>query len=372
MNLKSRPNFWTVVTFIGYLTVALFLIYPLFNIFRYSFIDKATGDVSLINYATFLGKAYYRNAFMNSMFVALATTFFSLVLGIPLAYFTARYRVKGSSLLTTLAVLSLLSPPFIGAYSWITMLGRNGFIRNFFLAFGIKFPAIYGPLGIILADSLQYYPFVTLLAAGALMTVDRSLEEAAENLGARGFTKFFRVTLPLVIPSVTGGALIVFMMSLSNFGTPMIIGGNYLVLPTLAYNLYTSEVAETPGMASTVSLILMLCASGIIFLQHWASSRRKYSSMLVNRPTVKTAKGLKNFIIHAICYFIVGFSTLPLAIVVLFSFRNTSGPVFKDGFGLDSYKTIFFDLPKTILNSLWFSFAAVVLIVVIGTLLGFG
>ena len=162
-----------------------------------------------------------------------------------------------------------------------------------------------------------------------------------------------------------------FMMSLSNFGTPMIIGGNYLVLPTLAYNLYTSEVAETPGMASTVSLILMICASGIIFLQHWASSRRKYSSMLVNRPTIKIAKGFKNFVIHAVCYFIVGLSTLPLAIVVLFSFRNTSGPVFKDGFGLDSYRVIFFDLPKTIVNSLWFSFAAVVLIVVVGTLLGF-
>jgi iron(III) transport system permease protein len=76
--------------------------------------------------------------------------------------------------------------------------------------------------------------------------VDRSLEEAAENLGARGRRTFFRVTLPLVIPSVTAGALIAFMMSLANFGTPMILGTSYPVLPTLAYNFFNSEIAGVP------------------------------------------------------------------------------------------------------------------------------
>ena len=115
------------------------------------------------------------------------------------------------------------------------MFGRSGFLRNFFTTVGITFPPIYGPAGIILADTLQYYPFISLMLTGALMTIDRSLEEASENLGARSVKTFFSVTMPLVLPSLTGGALIVFMMSLSNFGTPMVIGGNYLVLPTLAY-----------------------------------------------------------------------------------------------------------------------------------------
>ena len=203
------------------------------------------------------------------------------------------------------------------------------------------------------------------------MTIDRSLEEASENLGARATKTFFSVTMPLVLPSLTGGALIVFMMSLSNFGTPMIIGGNYLVLPTLAYNMFTSEVGESPGMASTVSIILMLCAAVVIVLQTWASSRRKYASMLVNRPVVKKLKGVKTFFAHLICYLIVGLSTLPLGVIVFYSFRNTSGPVFKPGFGLGSYKQIFFDVPKTVANSFIYSFVAVVLIALIGTLLGF-
>ena len=360
-----------MVTLGGFALVIAFLVYPLADVFRYSFTDKETGVLSLSNWAEFLSKKYYIKAFLNSMSVSLTITFFSVLLGVPLAFFTTRYRIRGSALLNTVAVLALLSPPFIGAYSWITMLGRNGFLRTALASVGIQLPPIYGALGIILADSLQYYPFVTLMTAGALTTIDRSLEEASENLGASSYRTFFRVTLPLVLPSVTGGALISFMMSLSNFGTPMIIGGNFLVLPTLAYNLFTSEIAERPGMASTVSLILMICAAVVIGLQQWASSRRKYASMLVNRPIRKDLGGLSSVLAHLVCYAIVALSALPLAVVVFFSFKNTNGPVFVPGFGLESYRQIFFDVPKTVTNSFLYSFAAVVLIASVGTMLGF-
>lgn len=366
-----RFDIWTLVTLGGFALVLIFLIYPLADVFQYSFTDKETGALSLANWAEFLSRKYYLKAFIHSMFVAVSTTGLCLLFGIPLAFFTTRYRIRGSALLNTVAVLALLSPPFIGAYSWVTMLGRNGFLRVALASAGIDLPPIYGPIGIILADSLQYFPFVSLMTAGALTTIDRSLEEASENLGASSVRTFFRVTLPLVLPSVTGGALISFMMSLSNFGTPMIIGGNYLVLPTLAYNLFTSEIAERPGMASTVSLILMLCATGVIALQQWASSRRKYASMLVNRPVRKSLSGVASCLAHLVCYAIVGLAALPLAVVVFFSFRNTNGPVFTPGFSLESYRMIFFDVPKTVANSFLYSLVAVVLIALVGTLLGF-
>lgn len=364
-------GFWSMVTLLGYLLVALLLVYPLFNIFRYSFMDVETGALSLSNYLDFFATPYYRVAFINSLIVSLGGTIGSLLLGVPLAFLTTRYRIRGTSLLSTFAVLALLSPPFIGAYAWITMLGRNGFVRNALEVLGIRLPSIYGALGIILVYSLQYYPFVFLLTASGLKTVDRSLEEAAENLGTRSVRKFFRITLPLVIPSITSGALISFMMSLANFGTPMILGGNFRVLPTMAYNFYVSEVAGRPGMASTVSIVLMLSATLVIFLQRYAASRRKYASVLLNRPLMKELTGGKSVVAHAVCYFIVILSTLPLAVIVVFSFRRTSGPVFAEGFGLDSYIRIFQDVPKTITNSLLFSAAAIVLIVIAGTLLGF-
>ncbi|MEJ5185156.1 MAG: iron ABC transporter permease, partial [Rectinemataceae bacterium] len=183
MRSSRKLDIWSFVTFIGFVIVVIFLIYPLYDIFKYSFTDKSTGSLSFSNWTTFFSKMYYLRAFGHSMIVALLTTFFSMVLGIPLAFFTTRYRIKGSNLLNTLSVLALLSPPFIGAYSWITMLGRNGFLRQMFLSIGIKLPPIYGLLGIVLADTLQYYPFISLMTAGALMTIDRSLEEASQNLG---------------------------------------------------------------------------------------------------------------------------------------------------------------------------------------------
>jgi iron(III) transport system permease protein len=368
---KKKSDIWALVTFAGFAIVIVFLIYPLFDVFKYSFLDKETGKASLSNWKEFFSRAYYIKAFSHSMIVALATTFFAALLGIPLGFFTTRYKIRGTTLLTTLSVLALLSPTFIGAYSWITMLGNNGFLRNLLLSIGIKLPTIYGAGGIILADTLQYYPFISLMLAGSLMTIDRSLEEASENLGARSLKTFFSVTLPLVLPSLTGGALIVFMMSLSNFGTPAIIGGNYRVLATVAYERFTSEVNESPGMASTVAIVLMMCAAVVIVLQTWASSRRKYASMLVNRPVVKKLKGAKSFLAHALCYFIVGLSMLPLGVIVFYSFRNTSGPVFKPGFGLDSYRQIFYDVAKTVINSFVYSLIAVILIAVVGTLIGF-
>jgi iron(III) transport system permease protein len=375
MSLKKlrfgRFDFWTLVTILGYIIVFILLVLPLFNIFKASFIDKETGALSLSNYREFFSKTYYTSAILNSLIVSFGGTLGALVFGIPLAYFTSRYKIWGKTLLATLAVLSLLSPPFIGAYAWIIMLGNRGFLRLFFLSLGIKLPLIFGPGGIILVYTLQYYPFVFLLTSGALTTVDRSLEEAAENLGATGLRKFFRVTLPLVLPSVSAGALIAFMMSLANFGTPMILGRRFHVLPTMAYNLYTSEIGENPGLASTVSILLILVSTLVLFFQRYAATRRKYASTLINRPIIKMLHGLKNVWAHLICYLIVFISTLPLAVVVIFSFRKTKGPVFQPGFGLQSYQKVLHDVPKTITNSLLFSVIAVILIVVVGTLLGF-
>jgi iron(III) transport system permease protein len=367
----ERTNVWSFVTVLGYAIVAFFLVYPLFTIFKFAVIDKETGVFSLSNFREFFGEAYYTVSFLNTLVVSVGGTLGALLLGIPFAFFTTRYRIFGKSLLSTFAVLALLSPPFVGAYSWIMLLGRSGFLRTALASIGVTLPPIYGPAGIILVYSLHYYPYVFLLTAGALTTVDRSLEEAAENLGARGLRKFFRVTLPLVLPSVTTGALIAFMMCLSNFDTPMIIGGNYRVLPTLAYNLFTSEVGERPGLASVVSIFLIVFASLVIFLQRYAAGRRKYSSSLINRPIVKKLRGLPAVGAHLVSWLIVALSTVPLAIVALFSFRNTSGPVFKSGFGFASYQMIFFEVGKTIWNSLTFSTASVVLIVIAGTVLGF-
>ncbi len=370
-NWLRRDGFWNLITLLGFVIIFLLVIYPLFNILMQSFISLETDKIGLGNYITFFKTPYYLRSLLNSLIVSLGGTLGAVILGVPLAFFTTRYKIFGTPLLNSLATLALLTPPFLGAYSWIVMLGRNGFVTNFFAKIGITLPTIYGASGIILVYALQYYPFVFLLTSNGLQTIDRSLEEAASNMGATPFKRFYKVTMPLVTPSITSGALMVFMLSLANFGTPQIIGGRFRVLPTMAYNMYTSEISRRPAMASTISIILVLVASLAIFLQRFAARRRKFSSVLLYRAQSVKLKGAPNFFAHFISYLIVFLSTLPMGIVVLFAFKNTSGPVFVDGYGLGSFRQVSREVPTAIVNSFWYSIVALVFIVVIGTLLGF-
>ncbi|MHA1560441.1 MAG: ABC transporter permease, partial [Alphaproteobacteria bacterium] len=176
-------NIWTVVILIALLVVAVLLINPLANILMASFIDRNDGSFTLANYQRILGLRYYRAALVNSLTVGVGGMIGALVLGIPLAYLTSRFTIRGRSFVATLAVLALVSPPFIGAYSWIMMLGANGWLRHMLSAVGIELPSVFGIFGILLVFSLKFYPFVFLLTSSALSSVNRSLEDAAENLG---------------------------------------------------------------------------------------------------------------------------------------------------------------------------------------------
>ncbi len=370
VSLRLRDP-WSWVTVLGYVLVGLLIVLPLFAIFKTSFVDPETGAFSLESYRTIFGSPYYRGMIWNSLWVSTGGTIGAVALGVPLAFLTTRFRIVGKTLLTTLALLTLLSPPFIGAYAWLMILGEQGFLRQGVLALGVALPSIKGSaLGVIGVYALQYYPFVFLLTVAGLKTVDRSVEEAAESLGASPTTRLLKVTLPLVLPSASAGALIAFLLSLANFGTPMILHYDR-VLPTLAFDLYTSEVTQRPGLFATVCLILIACASAGLLAQRWIAGRRNVKSMLVRRPRKRALLGSQKAAAHAVCYGIVLVGTLPLVVVVVSSFRNVSGPVFKPGFGLQSYREVLHNVPTAISNSLLFASAAALAIVVVGALLGY-
>ncbi len=364
-------DLWTGVTVFSFAVIAVLLVYPLYNIFLASFIDNETGAFTLQNYARIFGHRYYRTALYNSVMLGFGGMIGAVLLGVPLAYFTTRYAIAGRSAITTLAILALVSPPFIGAYAWITMLGSNGWLRTWLATIGIDVPSIYGVTGILLVFTLKFYPFVFLLTAGALKTVNVSLEEAADNLGSTPWQRFRRITLPLVLPAVSAGALLAFVLSLADFGTPSIIGRGFRVLATMAYNLFTSELGGNPGLASTVSIILITISLLVVALQRRFIARREYGSALIRRPEVRPISGTRSLLVHGICYLIVFLSSLPSIVVIYNSFRNTSGPVFQPGFGLDSYRRIIREVPDAIINSFTFSLAAVAMIVVLGTLIGY-
>ncbi len=369
--LFRRPDFWTVVTWLCLLVLFVLLILPIFSVFFISFFDGETGDFTLNNYVQVFTRNYYLSGLKNSLTVGFLGTTGAVLVGVPLAFFTSRFHIKGRAIISTLAILVLVAPPFIGAYAWIMMLGSNGSVTNAFAKIGIDIPTIYGLHGIVLVFTLKFFPFVFLMTQTALNSVNKSLEDAAENLGCSVLQRFFKITLPLVFPAVSTGAIICFVLSIADFGTPAILGRGVRTLSTIAYSSYTSELGGKPTMAVTISLVMMAISMLALVLQRRIMKNRSYASALTNRPVRQQLTGVKNALVHAYCFGVVGIAMLPSFVVVYTSFLKTKGPVFIGGYGLESYNRVLSDAPEAIRNSFAFAFAAVILITIFSGLISF-
>lgn len=246
MALRKLFSVWNLIFLLAALTLVLLVVYPMYAIFQASLLSAETGAFTWDNYLSVFTTPFYRRCLWNSLFMSGLATFFSVLIGVPFAFFTTRYKLPGATALRTLGTLPLILPTFIGAEAWLLLLGRNGIITRFFADLGLHIPSIYGWQGVVLVFTLQFFPFVFLMVGAAINSVDRSLEEAARNLGASPWRVFRTVTLPVVTPAIASGALIVFCMSIENFGVPTIIGNDYKVLAEQAYSEFVSEMGGQP------------------------------------------------------------------------------------------------------------------------------
>lgn len=371
MKRRFRFDIWTFVLIAAWVILIALLIWPLSSVLRASLIDNETGAFSLIYYVEIATTKVYQRAIGNTLLAGLGGMTGALILGVTLAFITTRFRIHGRALIQTLAVVALVSPPFIGAYAWIVLFGASGVVRKGLATIGISIPPLYGALGVILVFTFKFFPHVFLLTSGALASINRSVEEAAESLGVSPAKRLFKITFPLILPAISASALLTFILSIADFGTPRIIGRDFNVLATEAFNLYSSEVGGNPGMASTLSIVLIVLSMIVVFGQRWALRKNVYHSNLIKKPERAPVKGLKSLGLHVLAYTIVLTGALPAIIVVLFSFRRTSGPVFQPGLSLQSYERVVASLSAPIWNTLIFSTAAVVAIVITGTLIGY-
>ncbi|NLM12697.1 MAG: iron ABC transporter permease [Epulopiscium sp.] len=369
-SLKLRLDFWNIVKWLSIILFFIFLIYPFFSILYRSFLTK-DGGFTLKNYVTFFTKKYYYRTLKNSLSVSFFATLFSVIIGLPMAYVTTRYNIYGKKLINVLIIMSLMSPPFIGAYSWIMLFGRSGFITTLFSKIGITVPPIYGFGGIVLVFTLKFFPYVYLYVSGAMSSIDRSLEEAAENLGSSKLKRIWTITIPVIMPTLTAGAIMVFMSSLADFGTPMLIGEGYKVLPVLVYEEYMSEMGGNANMAGALSVIIVLCSTTVLLIQKYAVSRKNYVMTALRPPIVEELSLGKRIFLTAICMFIAFVAFLPQIVVIVTSFIKTNGPIFVKGFSLESYQKIFYKLSKNITNTFVYSTIAIIIMVILGMLISY-
>ena len=372
--MSDRPSLfdpWKLVQVLAWAILFALLIWPLSSILSASFIDNDSGRVALSNYIEVFETRAFRRAFWNTLLAGFGGMIGSLIIGVTLAWITARNVIFGKQTIQLLAILALVSPPFIGAYAWIVLFGANGVVRNGLAEIGIDVPPIYGAWGVVLVFAMKFFPHVYLMTATALQSVNPSVEEAAESLGMPPVQRFFRVTLPLITPAITSSALLTFVLSIADFGTPRLIGRDFNVLATEAFTLFGSELGGNPGVASALSMLLILISLILVFLQRRAVRRDVFGGNMIRKPEPKRVTGLRSALLHGIAYAIVFIGTIPAITAVIFSFRRTSGPVFQPGFGLQSYEKVFAQVSAPILNTLLFSAIAVTLIVAVGTMIGY-
>ena len=373
--MKKR-RYSPIWTFLAFLILALFVIfevYPLILILYKSVINPSDNSLTFENFTRFFTRKYYTNTLKNSFAVTVVSTLISATLGLLIAYITRQYKIAGSKWLNICIVVSYLSPPFIGAYAWIQLLGRNGlFTRIINSLFGIQFGGIYGFAGIVLVFSLQSFPLVYMYVAGALQNLDNSLNEAAESLGANNFQRVTGIILPLVLPTVLASSLLVFMRVFSDFGTPMLIGEGYRTFPVVLYNQFMGEVTNDSYFAAALCVIIMAITLVFFFLQRWIASRHSYAMSALKPMLPRVQRTVPKILCHGFVYLVVLLALLPQITVIVTSFLKESTPgIFTGEFSLVNYQTIFSKNPRVIPNTYLFGLAAIALVVVLGVLISY-
>lgn len=369
---KPQFDFWTIVT-IGILAVfALFLIYPLISLFVDGFLEEGTGAFTMANFTKFFGKKFYYRSLLNSLKLTVCVTICSLLIGVPLAYIMSFFKIRGKSIIEILIIISMMSPNFIGAYSWILLLGRSGVVTQFLSnTFGIKMPSIYGFGGMLLVFTLKLYPFIYMYVSGALKKVDVAVCEAAESLGCNAIRKVFTVVMPLVTPTAIASALLVFMNCMADFGTPALIGEGYDVLPTKIYIEFVGESGGSAYFASAMASLMVVITAVLFLLQKWYVNKKSFT-MSAMRPIQPTrAKGAKNVVMHVFTYLLVILSVVPHLVIIWTSLRKTEVQYFVDGYSFESYTKIFDTALSSIQNTYLYCIIALAIIIVLGMLIAY-
>jgi len=372
MRKHKKYDGWLAVSIVFMVLFALFLLYPMFGILKASVVDSK-GNFGLGQFVKFFSQAYYSKTVFNSFKVSLAVTACTLLLGIPIAYFYSFYRLKGAKFLFVISILCCMSAPFIGAYSWILLLGRSGVITTFFRnTLGLELGSIYGFGGVLLVQSFKLFPLVFIYMNGAFKSIDNTLMEASSNLGCVGLRRFFKVVINLSMPTILAASLLVFMRAFADFGTPLLIGEGYRTFPVEIYNQYLGENGTNHNFAAAISVIAIVITAAIFFIQKWATSKYKFSISALHPIEKKRPKGLSGFLMYAYCYVLVAVAFIPQLYVIYLSFRNCDQAVFKEGYSLVNYRLAASKLlERSCLNTLFLSFGSLAIIIFLAILIAY-
>ncbi|GIN12647.1 iron ABC transporter permease [Shouchella clausii] len=367
-------NGWNWITLSIVLFFALFILFPVVLVLNKSIYNGEAGRFTLEHFSLFFERKFYWVTLWNSIKVTVVATLLAVLIGLPLAYMLRRVKIFGSGIVQILIIVSYISPPFIGAYAWIQLLGRSGVITKWINdTFHLQFDGIYGFAGIVLVLTLQSFPLIFIYISGALKNLDNSLIEAAESLGYSGMQRVVKIVVPLIAPTILASSLLVFMRVIADFGTPMLIGEGYRTIPVLIYTQFMSEVGGDAGFAAALASIFIIVTIALFLVQRVIARQYSYSMSALRPMETKKSTGIKNLLSHVAVYGVTLLAILPQLVVVYTSFLETiGGQVYTGKFSLQNYENILFNRDLSmILNTYQLGLIAIAVIVILGILIAY-
>ena len=366
-----RPGVWLAGGLV-LVFLLLFFALPVARVFIAAFLD-IDNSLTFGHFSAFFSQDLMRESFLNSLYVAVMSALFAALIAVPLAYFTVRFDFRGALLIQTLGVLPLIMPPFVGAVALQLIFGRSGTL-NLLLndAFGFTLPIMEGLNGVIFVEAIHYFPFILMNLTVALRNIDGAMEEAAMNLGCKGWRLFWRVIFPLGLPGFVAGASLVFVKVFDDLGTPLVMGQTNMLAPQ-AYLRITQVGLEDP-MGYVISVLMIVFSIGAMVISARVLKGRDFSTLQKGGSSIHRRQLSK--VESALAYLWIGLILLvtlsPHLGVLLLSFAKIwSFSPLPDAYTLEHYATVFQDASGMIQNTLIYCGLAAGLDVLLGVTIAY-
>ncbi|HBG02281.1 MAG TPA: iron ABC transporter permease [Firmicutes bacterium] len=377
-----RFNLDGIMTGLSFVLLLVIVVIPIFMIVYHAFFYQGKFSLELI--IDQLTRETTMASMWNTIKIGALVTVFGTIMGVFYAWLLGRSNIPGKKLMRSLFTIPYMFPPFLGAMAWDLLLnGRSGYLNRWLMQ---TFNLSSAPLnintiwGIVFVEISYYFPFVFMQVVSALERMDPTLEESARIAGARQGKVIWKITLPLVTPAISAGALLILISSLAHFGVPAILGFSQgiFTLPTRIYSVIARSGGSFDGIrqAAALSILLVAVVSLALWVQKKVLSSGGYDIIKGKsmRPTLINLRGAR------VPLFVMALSTLvvivvvPLGMIFLVGLVRAYGlPLIPANFTLANYQRIFTTSGTiaSIKNSLFLSISAGIISMLLGTLIAY-
>jgi len=336
-----------------FVLLILFILYPSYTLVKNSF--YANDQLSINNYIELLSSQTTFIVFRNTFIVAFWGALGSTALGVTIAWLLARTDIPFKKFWRTTLIIPYIIPPFIGAIAWVYLLGPVGYINKIWMAITNTFDplwVIYGQGGIIFVMILYSYPIAYMVTLGPLSQMNPALEEAGQISGAGTLRTLRDITLPLMLPSIGGSALLIFMSMMANFGIPAVIGfpKRYFVMSTQIFlTILNFDRANNLQIAAALSMLLVLLALLTMQIQRWIQGKKSYAiiSGKSSQPQLVPLRNKQYIAVTFLGLIVLLTVVLPVISIIATSLLRALGlPFTLENLSFVNYKRIIFEVPK--------------------------